>query len=128
MAAENNDELVKSIFGASCIEDHHFARFFHRNMEAMDAFFARKEQGLDLSQKVWMYTGQLKTELEDSLDLAIGEGTPANRLATKIQKYLQEPIVTMRDGRYCVPVKSEYRSEIKGMVHDTSDSGATIFL
>lgn len=91
MAAENNDELVKSIFGASCIEDHHFARFFHRNMEAMDAFFARKEQGLDLSQKVWRYTGQLKTELEDSLDLAIGEGTPANRLATKIQKYLQEP-------------------------------------
>ncbi len=44
------------------------------------------------------------------------------------QKYLQEPIVTIRDGRYCVPVKSEYRSEIKGMVHDTSGSGATIFI
>ena len=43
-------------------------------------------------------------------------------------KYLQEPIVTMRDGRYCVPVKSEYRNEIKGMVHDTSGSGATIFI
>lgn len=91
MAAENNDELVKSIFGAASIQDHHFARFFQRNMEAMDAFFARKEQGLDLSQKVWKYTGQLKTELEDSLALAIGEGTPANRLATKIQQYLQDP-------------------------------------
>lgn len=43
-------------------------------------------------------------------------------------KYLQEPIVTMRDGRYCVPVKAEYRNEIKGMVHDTSGSGATIFI
>ena len=44
------------------------------------------------------------------------------------QKFLQEPIVTMRDGRYCVPVKSEYRQEIKGMVHDTSGTGATIFI
>ena len=44
------------------------------------------------------------------------------------QKYLQEPIVTMRDGRYCVPVKAEYRNEIKGLVHDTSGSGATIFI
>ena len=44
------------------------------------------------------------------------------------QKFLQEPIVTMRNGRYCVPVKSEYRQEIKGMVHDTSGTGATIFI
>ena len=44
------------------------------------------------------------------------------------QKFLQEPIVTMRDGRYCVPVKSEYRQEIKGMVHDTSGTGATVFI
>lgn len=48
--------------------------------------------------------------------------------STTYSKYLQEPIVTMRDGRYCVPVKSEYRNEIKGMVHDTSGSGATIFI
>ena len=44
------------------------------------------------------------------------------------QKFLQESIVTMRDGRYCVPVKAEYRTEIKGMVHDTSGSGATVFI
>ncbi len=48
--------------------------------------------------------------------------------STTYQKYLQEPIVTMRDGRYCVPVKAEYRNEIKGMVHDSSGSGATIFI
>lgn len=90
---EHNDELVKSVFGEHSIEDHHFARYFLRNKEAMDAFFARKtgDEGLNLSQKVWKYNGMFKEELENALDLAIGEGTPANRLATKIKGYLQEP-------------------------------------
>lgn len=43
-------------------------------------------------------------------------------------KYLQENIVTMRNGRYVVPVKSEFRNEMKGLVHDTSSSGATLFV
>lgn len=91
-ANEHNDGLVKAIFGEHSIEDNHFARFFQRNMDAMKAFFARKTgTGLNLSQKVWKYTGVFKDELEDALDLAIGEGTPTNRLATQIQKYLNDP-------------------------------------
>ena len=44
------------------------------------------------------------------------------------QKYLQENIITIRDSRFVVPVKSEYKNEIKGLVHDTSASGATLFV
>lgn len=43
-------------------------------------------------------------------------------------KYLQENIVTQRNGRYVIPVKAEYKNEIKGLVHDTSASGATMFV
>ena len=44
------------------------------------------------------------------------------------QKALQEPIVTIRGGRFVVPVKAEHRSSIAGLVHDTSSTGATVFI
>lgn len=44
------------------------------------------------------------------------------------QKYLQEPIVTVRNGRYAIPVKAEHRAQIGGLVHDQSGSGQTVFI
>ncbi len=48
--------------------------------------------------------------------------------STHYQKFLQEQLITQRDGRYVVPVKAEYKNEVKGLVHDTSGSGATFFI
>ena len=90
---DNADALVKAVFGKRSIEDGHFAKYFARNKEAVDAFFTRKtaDNGLNLSQRVWKYTGMYKSELEDTLELAMGEGTPSMHLSSKIQSYLNDP-------------------------------------
>jgi DNA mismatch repair protein MutS2 len=66
-------------------------------------------------------------------ELRTKHGRIIDRLNSMIQssKYrtaIQEPVITQREDRYCIPVKIEYRTQIKGIVHDASTSGATIFV
>lgn len=54
--------------------------------------------------------------------------TQLNSILNSSRAYLQEAVITMRDGRYCLPVKSEYKNQVAGMVHDQSSTGSTIFI
>ena len=63
---------------------------------------------------------QASSKIRDSLEKMIK--------SSEASTYLQDSIVTIRDGRYVVPVKSEHRGKVSGLVHDTSASGATLFI
>lgn len=62
----------------------------------------------------------LHAKIKESLNMMIRSET--------YKKYLQDPIVTIRSDRYVIPVRAEYRGEVAGIVHDSSASGATLFI
>jgi DNA mismatch repair protein MutS2 len=80
--------------------------------------------------------GEVKDSASPALQTLRRESRIAHdRLRSRLEQILkstastlQEPIITLRDGRYVVPVKAELRSQLPGIVHDVSSSGATVFL
>ncbi|MGE5653166.1 MAG: endonuclease MutS2 [Bacillota bacterium] len=67
-------------------------------------------------QEIRTMQGRVKERLENMIR------------SPQMQKYLQDPIVTLRNDRYVVPVKQEFRGQVHGIVHDQSSSGATLFI
>ena len=99
-ANDTTDKLLKGLFGKESIEDSHYARFFQRNKQAMQQFLTRQTNGLDLSQRVWQYVGQTRTDLEAALDLGLGQGLSADTLSRQVREYLQNPDDLFRRFRY----------------------------
>ena len=64
----------------------------------------------------------------NAVNLRINKTLQSMVNSTSMRTYLQDTVVTIRNGRYCIPVKSEHRNHVPGMVHDQSGSGSTVFI
>lgn len=86
-----NDAMVDSIIGKKHLPKKVVQAWKHPHLEALNAFIARKEAGMNLSRRVWNLTQQFKSEMELALELGMGEGKSAATLSRDIRKYLVEP-------------------------------------
>ena len=86
-----NDAMVDSIIGKKKLPAKTVKAWKHPHLEALNAFIARKEAGMNLSRRVWNITQQFKSELELALELGMGEGKSAAALSRDVRKYLVEP-------------------------------------
>ena len=98
-ANKKNDGWIAAVFDTSKLTKAQLAQLQDRNLDALAAFQARKVQGMDLSQRVWRYVGQFKEQIQDCLDIGIGDGVAANRLASEMKKYLNKPDMLFRRVR-----------------------------
>lgn len=86
-----NDAMVDSIIGKKKLPAKTVKAWKHPHLEALNAFIARNEAGMNLSRRVWNLTQQFKSEMELALELGMGEGKSAAALSRDIRKYLVEP-------------------------------------
>ena len=86
-----NDAMVDSIIGKKKLPAKTVKTWKHPHLEALNAFIARKEAGMNLSRRVWNLTQQFKSEMELALELGMGEGKSAAALSRDVRKYLVEP-------------------------------------
>jgi len=81
----------------------------------------------EISDNASAELGQIRRKMK-SAEAKVRSSLNSLTQSSKYQKFLQDAIVTMRNNRFVVPVKAEYRSEITGIVHDVSSSGSTLFV
>lgn len=94
------DKLVRSMFGKEVLASPQFTAYTQRNTKAMQAFIARSDHGLNLSQRVWRSCRQLRDEMEVAMTVAIGEGESAADMSRKVRQYLNDPDLMFRRFRY----------------------------
>lgn len=88
---KKNNALVDSLFGGKELTDEQKQRYFQNNERTLKAFTERKENGLNLSDRVWKYTDGFKNEIEQAVSVSISKGQSAHNLAKEVQQYLNEP-------------------------------------
>jgi predicted GNAT family acetyltransferase len=93
LANNKNDELCNVVFGNNVknLSTEQERRYYRSNGKACDAFKTRKIAGLGLSDRVWNYTNQFKTEIEMGLDLGLRDGLSAAEMSRDLRQYLKYP-------------------------------------
>lgn len=112
------DKLVKSQFGKKVMESSQMAAWMKRNNDAMKAFMSRSNAGMNLSQRVWKSTRQLRDEMEIAITVSIGDGTSAATLSRRVREYLNDPDLMFRRFRYKDPKTGEWKRKWKKRVID----------
>lgn len=93
LSNNRNSELSRMVFGDNIgkLTKEQYRRYFSTNDNARIAFKERKENGLNLSDRVWRYTNQFKDEIELALDLGIRSGLSADEMTRDLRDYLRYP-------------------------------------
>ena len=93
LANNKNNALCDRVFGDNKykITKEQQRKYYKNNDKALEAFIKRKQAGLNLSGRVWNYTGQFKAEIEMALDIGIRDGVSAAEMTHDLQQYLKEP-------------------------------------
>ncbi len=101
LANAKNDLLVRSVLGSAAkhLSPERRARYFSTNAGACTAFLARRERGMNLSERVWNLTEQFKEELEMGLDLGLRDGVSAVEMSHTLRAYLRNPDALFRRVR-----------------------------
>ena len=94
------DKLIKSVFGQQVLDSPEFTAWTQRNTAARDAFLARSEKGLSLSDRVWKSVRQLRDEMEVAMTVSMGEGKSASAMSREVRQYLNDPDLMFKRFRY----------------------------
>lgn len=100
-------------------------------LDGFPGFARRLHSSIDEEGKVLDEASPLLSELrrkQRSMQERIRDKLDSYLSDSRSRRYLQEPIITIRNGRYVLPVKQEYRRQLSGVLHDQSASGATLFV
>ncbi|PPK98989.1 hypothetical protein [Parapedobacter indicus] len=134
LAEQSIDDVIQTHLGDRAFAENVKAAIFSRNTAAMAAFMQRAagKDGLKLSERVWRYSSQFRSEIEQGLYTGISEGMPAAKMASEQKKYLREPnklfrrvrnadkkLVLSKAAREYHPGQGIYRSSFKNALRLT---------
>lgn len=105
------------------LEDYYSMLYINKDVENKIAkcIISEDEISDNASQKLYSIRNSKKS-LESNIKNKLNQVIHAN------SKYIMDQVITIRDGRFVIPVKDEYRSFVKGFIHDTSSSGSTVYI